>query len=203
MSKIKQFFNVFLFMLLSITAFGQRFGFGATAGLTFSQVNGDRLAGYDKLGIEAGLRTNILLTDRWDLIVELLYSQRGSASEITFGGDNAGYALQLNYLAIPVMAELKDWEVKDDDNEKFHRIRLAGGIVYGRLFEATETFETNIDYGDQDLSMVIEGGYHITRHVAIALRYTRTVIPLDEVVIAGEPANVIPHHVTLGGRYIF
>lgn len=189
--------------MLPIIGMSQRFDFALTGGLTLAQVNGDQLAGYDKLGFEAGVRTNIIFTDRWDMVVELLYSQRGSASEITFGGSNAAYALQLDYLSIPVLAELKDWEVKGEDTKPYHKVRIAAGLAYGRLFNSSESFGTGIDFGDQDLSMILDLGFHISQHIALALRYTRTVIPLDRVVVGAREVNVIPHHVTLGARYQF
>ena len=58
--------------MLPIIGMSQRFDFALTGGLTLAQVNGDQLAGYDKLGFEAGVRTNIIFTDRWDMVVELL-----------------------------------------------------------------------------------------------------------------------------------
>ncbi|MDX1685092.1 MAG: porin family protein [Saprospiraceae bacterium] len=202
MTKIKEISNIIILLLLPLISMSQRFNFGATAGMTFSQVNGDELAGYDKLGLEAGVRTDIFFTDRWNGVVELLYSQRGSASEITFSGDNAVYALKLNYLSIPVMVELKDWLI-EDGGDSYYRIRFQGGLAYGQLFQSEETFGTGIQFPDNDLSFVGGIGIYASRHWAFTLRYTRSIIPLDRVMVGPREVNVIPHHLTLSTQYMF
>lgn len=203
MIRIKEITHILVFILLPLMCIGQRFNMGLTAGLNLAQVNGDRLAGYDKLGLEAGVRTNIFFADRFDMIVELLYSQRGSASEITFGGDNAAYALKLNYLSIPLLAEFKDWKIETKGEDPYYRMRFQGGLAYGRLFQSEETYSTGIEFPDNDLSIVLGVGYYATRHVAFTLRYTRSIIPLDKVLIFGEETNVIPHHITVSTQYMF
>lgn len=203
MINIKETAHIIAFVILPLLCMSQRFNLGLSGGLNLSQVNGDQLAGYDKLGLSAGVRTNIFLTERFDGVVELLYSQRGSASEITWSGNNAGYALQLNYLSIPVMAEFKDWRIEESGVEPYYRMRFQGGLAYGRLFQSEESFGTGIDYPDNDVSLVVGIGYYATRHLAFTLRYTRSVIPLDTVEINLRTINVIPHHITLSTQYMF
>ena len=108
MLKIRIFLNTFLLLLLVSNCYTQRFNFSVLAGLNAAQVNGDGLAGYDKMGLLAGARTNILFTDRLDMVVEFLYSQQGSASELTFTGNNAYFNHDMTYLELPVLIEIKD-----------------------------------------------------------------------------------------------
>ena len=70
MIRIKEITHIIALILIPLLCMSQRFNLGVSAGLNFSQVNGDRLAGYDKLGLSAGVRTNIFLTDRLDGVVE-------------------------------------------------------------------------------------------------------------------------------------
>lgn len=202
MTKIKIFSNVFLMLFFIHQVEGQRFNFGLKGGLTFSQVNGDALTGYDKLGFEAGAKTNAYLSEKLDLSVELLYSQRGSSDEVTFGGSNATFSLTMNYIAIPVLLEFKDWEVQEQDGD-FYRMHFAGGFAYGNLF----SIDSNTGYGESfltdDLSWLLGIDYYFNRHFSLSLRYTRSIIRLDEVVVNDVNQNVIPHHITLGTNYMF
>ena len=206
MIKIKHLSNI-IFLLLSVYALqAQTFNVGLLGGMTFSQVNGDALAGYDKLGVELGVKTNIYFTSRWDATLELHYSQRGSASEISFGGDNAFYVLQMDYVSIPLMVEFKDWLVKDEDKQEFAKIRFSGGLAFGRLIKNEDTDGFSKDFKTNDLSFLLGMAYSPNRHLGFILRYTRSIIPLDTVisgVTTREELNVIPHHVTLGAQYMF
>lgn len=203
MTRIKEISNIILILLLPMMMYGQRFNFGLKAGLNFSQVNGDRIAGYDKLGLDAGVKTNILINDRIDMVVELLYSQRGAASEISWSGNNAEYSLIMNYIAIPVLVELKDWISEEKAKDAYYRLRLRGGLAFGRLISLEENGRSDIEAKDSDLSIVLGAGYYANRHLGFSLRYTRSILSLDEVTIFSEPVQVIPHHVTLSINYMF
>ena len=64
---------------LSLTGFGQTFSAGLALGFNMSQIDGDKLAGYNKLGVATGARVDAKLDERWKLGMELLFSQMGSS----------------------------------------------------------------------------------------------------------------------------
>jgi hypothetical protein len=202
MTRIRLISNIFLLLLIATSVSGQRFNFGLKGGLNFSQVNGDALAGYDKLGFEGGVKSIIYLEGRWDLSVELLYSQRGSASEATFSGNNAAFFLTMNYISIPLIVEFKDWEVREDD-ETYYRMHFNGGLAYGRLFDRQSTQNFGSTFNTDDLSFLLGLDYYFNSNVYLSLRYTRSIIPLQEVEVDGVNVNVIPHQVTVGAGYMF
>jgi len=208
MSKITIFCNIFLIIFLCQSGQSQRFNFGVKGGLNFAQVNGDGLAGYDKFGLEGGVRSVINFESKWDMVVELLYSQRGSSDQATFRGGNSQFSLIMDYIAIPVLIEFKDWEVTDDDR-RFFRMHFNGGLAFGRLFNIESMLNGGVstfgdDYNTNDLSIILGIDYYFNRHFSVNLRYTRSMIPLDRVELNGEPdVAIIPHHVTLGASYMF
>ena len=51
----------------------RRFQGGVVVGLSASQIDGDLMAGYDKLGLIGGIRTVARLKERSDLSVEFLF----------------------------------------------------------------------------------------------------------------------------------
>lgn len=208
MSKITIFCNIFLIIFLCHQVEAQRFNLGLKGGLNFAQVNGDGLAGYDKLGVEAGVRTVINFESNWDLVVELLYSQRGSSDQVTFRGNNVTFLLIMDYVSIPVLFEFKDWVVNDEDGG-FYRMHFNGGLAYGRVFNLVNEINSAPDsfadsFNTDDLSMILGIDYYFNRHFSVNLRYTRSLIPLQRVELNNQPnLPVIPHHVTLGVGYMF
>ena len=75
-------FIAFLCLLGAATAQpsteGRRFIAGLVAGVNLSQIDGDDLVGYDQIGLNAGARVATVLSPRWQLSMELLFSQQGS-----------------------------------------------------------------------------------------------------------------------------
>ena len=67
-----------LFLFNFSSAQEQRFNAGLVVGLNASQIDGDQLAGFDKLGLTAWVRGIAKLGETIDMNIEFLYSERGS-----------------------------------------------------------------------------------------------------------------------------
>ena len=201
MSKIKILFNIIFVLLVVNATQAQRFNFSLVAGLNAAQVNGDGLAGYDKLGLVAGGKTNIFFSERIDMTVEFLYSQQGSASEATFSGNNAIFNLDMDYLELPVGIEIKDWLAEGDD--KYYKVRFGLGLSYGRVFRLESTQNFGETFKTDDFKFKGSIMYFLNRHVGFALRYTRSIIPLERIEEQGRTVGVIPHHISIMAQYSF
>ncbi|MFM8361426.1 MAG: hypothetical protein ACKOA4_01895, partial [Haliscomenobacter sp.] len=75
------FFSILPFLVLFALASlplkaQQRFKSSFNAGLNLSQIDGDRLAGFNQPGLAAGLKVNTVLRPRWEWSLELLFSQQ-------------------------------------------------------------------------------------------------------------------------------
>src|SRR5690242_18846381 len=100
---------------------------GIVAGFNMSQVHGDYLGGFNKLGFVGGGELHINFTQSWFLGMEMLFIQKGSTS--TPSNDQGyEYKLRFNYVEVPVLASYND---KD-------RLIFQAGLAYGRLFDAKE-----------------------------------------------------------------
>ena len=55
---------------------------GLVAGLNASQIDGDDLAGFDKVGLTGGIKTTMEFESVWRMNMEFLYSERGSRPDI-------------------------------------------------------------------------------------------------------------------------
>lgn len=118
-----------IFLILSFGLFcsysllGQRFQGGLIAGFNLTQLDGDRIAGYNKIGLNVGGKVTTVLTDKWGFTLELLFSQQGSrasAAEISPVYD----AIRLNFVEVPVFLHFQDWKFK-----------VNAGLTYNRLID--------------------------------------------------------------------
>jgi hypothetical protein len=168
-----------LFLLLSILAVSrleaqQRFKAGLVLGLNAAQIQGDDIGGYNKLGLAGGLRAVVMLKEKQDILVELLYSQRGSRSKI---GQVAGdpVKIKLQYIEVPVLFSYKDWL---DEDANHYKMRATGGFSYGRLIEAAAEGSKHDDLTEEffvnDLSFVIGFEFFPGPHVGFGVRWNRS-----------------------------
>lgn len=74
-----------------------------SAGVSSSQISGDRLRGFDQLGITGGIGTELQTNDSWKPRLEILFSQVGSRKNARPDeGDFDSYLLRLNYVQVPI-----------------------------------------------------------------------------------------------------
>lgn len=170
-------------MLFSLTAHSllaqQRFGAGIVVGINASQIQGDDSAGYNRLGVRAGLRGIVKLTDKTEFGLDLLYSMRGSTTELVPNNNSLRYVIHLDYIEVPVWISYKDWLAPDG----YYRIQGFAGLSYGRLFN-TRVQDVIIledeqeNFAKNDLSIALGVSYHLSRKFSLGVNYTRSVVPL-------------------------
>lgn len=169
--------SFFLWIHASQTFAQQRFRAGAVFGLNASQIQGDDVGGYDKLGLLGGLRATTFLKEKLDLSFELLYTQRGSYSK--YGSprcNNGNLLIALQYVEVPVVLTYKEWLSESDD---FYRIHAGAGFSYGRLINAKSEGSCHDDLTDlfntNDFSFTAGVEYFISRPFSFGIRWTRSI----------------------------
>jgi len=145
----------------------------AILGFNAAQMDGDDLAGYNKIGITGGLRVAYPLKEKMELGMEMLFSQRGSQSQLQLGSANNLLRTNLNYFVLPISFTLKDWYIEEDD---YYRTSLHGGLAPGYLFSKSSNeagLEPNLEnFTNFDLSLFLGFSYHLNSHWAFTFRYT-------------------------------
>ncbi|MEM1318698.1 MAG: porin family protein [Bacteroidota bacterium] len=195
--------SAILFLLLLQPAIAQRFSAGPIVGLNAAQIDGDRSAGYNKLGLSAGVRATAYITDRTDLSIELLYSQKGSQSELSLGSTFIPFKIRINYVEVPVLYNYKDWLYGDDD-EAYYKVQISGGFSYARLLNTEiEDEAPNSDLvalGDffrrNDVSIVIGASFFATRNIGFSVRWSRSLTPIF------KPDDTTPNARTMISKYL-
>lgn len=169
---------ILFFIFVNNNAHAQKFGGGLILGFNASQIDGDELAGYHKIGWDAGLNTSYNLNDPWQINLDLLYSQRGSRTSFFLTDNTDIRKITLNYLEVPLYVSYKDWEI----DENFYKVQGFAGLSYGKLFSVKNLLgedDINSDnFLKNDLSYLIGAKLMFTRHIGISGRYTRSFVKL-------------------------
>lgn len=157
---------IFLFifsfsLILSERSFSQHILGAVSAGINLSQVDGDEVYGFKKVGFNGGPSVIIPFgkDKKWSVTLELLFSQLGSRQKSVYPVSNTidsaragfydGYRLSLNYVQIPVIVHFTD--------KRF----LAGGLgfQYGQLVGVTEYEDYNDNRGFARSTTTLQGPY--------------------------------------------
>ena len=165
---------------VQLNAQEQRFKAGLTIGLNASQIDGDVSAGYNKLGLVGGLQGVTIINEKAELLIELLYSQRGSQPEIFLNTNFFPFKIKTDFIEIPVMFTYKDWLDEEDD---YYKLYFQGGFSYGRLIRTEIEDETPssdlVKLGDffnkDDFSFLIGASFFTGKHLAFTFRWSRSI----------------------------
>jgi hypothetical protein len=177
---------VLLFLTLSQTSGqAQRFGAAIVAGMNASQIDGDQLAGYDKIGLSAGFKTMIQFESALKLNVEFLYSERGSRPNIFNDDYDPDINITLQYIEIPFYVSIGDWWQEEG---QYHKVSAHGGFSYGRLIDAStvdyynsaeDSYDKLVPYfNENDVSWFLGIDYRFSPRFGVMGRYTRGITPL-------------------------
>lgn len=120
---------------VSPVAHAQLFAGYVVAGANANQVNGDLLAGYNRLGARAGIGVYSDLSDRWRWSLEIAYTQHGSSASAreTRRMLSIYDKIGLQYASVPVSIHYMDW--LSADAEIYH-LEFVAGLAYNRLIRS-------------------------------------------------------------------
>lgn len=168
------FFFILIFCSVAITATAQRFQAGVVAGANLSQIDGDRLGGFNQPGLSAGGKVATILSERWQVSLELLYSQQGSRRSNNDDPFSAYEKIRLNFIEVPVLINFKEW--------KFH---LSGGVAYNRLinFKVIDASGVDVtdaqDFNENIFALVLGGIYYFQDNMGVEVRWMRSLTDLQ------------------------
>ena len=161
---------------------GQAIRAFVSAGGNLSQIEGDEVHGFKKLGFTGSVGAMVPLSksEKWLASVEIKYGQYGAFQE----GYPYSYNATLPYIEVPLMVHFEDpiggWT-------------FGLGAVYGRLMEYSETAAWDMTgvstiisefeekpYNKNDLSYVADIRFKIWKNLKFNFRYQHSFIPTKE-----------------------
>ncbi len=173
----------------------RRFIGGVVAGINLSQIDGDLLAGFNKLGFNVGAQVSAVLAPRWQLGMEMLYSQQGSRRNLNDPPSATFDRVHLQFVEVPVMLHFLEW-----------RFRIKAGISYARLinYRVEDVFGEDIseqqDFRPNLLFVRVGATYFFTPNIGLNLGWNKSLIDME----ANENAGtLLGRNIHLRGVYLF
>jgi hypothetical protein len=176
---------VLLVLCPSLINAQQRFSAGLVGGFNASQIDGDELAGFDRVGIHTGILTTIDLESSLNVHMEFLYSQRGSRPDVFQPEYDPDIEIGLDYIELPVYMSIGDWWQEEGE---YFKASFHGGLSYGRLISSDVTDNYNSAefsleeyaqyFNENDLSWLLGFSFRWSQHWGVTARYTRGITPL-------------------------
>ena len=194
-----------LFLLfINIIANAQTFSGGVNLGFNASQVDGDDLSGFHKLGLNASVMTFVDIAKNISTSLELQFSQKGSQSGFSPEKYSNSYRLKTDYLELPLMLHFTDKG----------GMQFSGGISYSRLINYREFVDKiELDYSllnksespkKQNFNYILGISYFMTSKVSISIRFDHSIKAFRYSTISNYPNFRQVHRlVSVRLQYIF
>jgi hypothetical protein len=177
MNKVTFSLILFLLFIFLQTSNAQKFQGGAFLGFNASQIDGDQLAGYNKIGLNTGLNISYDLNEPWQLNIDFGYSQKGSRTGLSVQDGDLIRKITLNYIELPIYVSYQDWWIEDVD---YFKIQAYTGISIGRLISVKNQLGDS-DYDQEnflknDLGLLVGAKFFFNNNWGINGRYTRSIV---------------------------
>lgn len=156
----------------------QNFRGGLRAGISMTQISGDDLSGFHKLGAYAGGFVNwrFVQNERWSIQPEINFVMKGSSTFLKpdkNGNVGPKYVLTMYYVEVPVLVKCRI--VKGLEAEL--------GPAFGVLTHATEKdangiMNARMPFRWYEICAMAGVSYLIKEHYGISFRYVQTLVPV-------------------------
>jgi len=169
--------TVLLILLLANSLDAQDFKGKIIAGINSSQIEGDRLKGYNKPGLVLGIGAAFPINSEWSIEPELLYAQKGSRSSQNEQALNGKIeTIALTYIDLPIIVNYK---LRED-------LVLQAGLSPNYLIGAEIDPGTNIGFQNarsqfRDYDICISGGaeYIAWETIGLNIRWNYSLLPFN------------------------
>jgi hypothetical protein len=148
----------------------QRFKAAAVFGVNLSQIDGDLLVGYNQPGINGGLEVTTVLTEKFDVSLEFLFSQKGAHESNKDAPGASIEKIRLNSVETPVFINFYDWKLKFSAGGSFARM-INYKVVNSFGVDVTE--DEAFDFTPNVFSVILGVTYFINDHWGVTGRWGR------------------------------
>lgn len=195
--------TIFIFSLLALfvasnTLVAQNLSGGIALGANASQVDGDLVSGYSKVGLSLGGFVTYEFNDRLALQPEILFEQLGSATQ------GVGLLLNTNHISVPILLQAT---IPVDLGGGAQNVQLQAGPVIGVLLSARDqNRDLTASLSRTDLRAVAGVGYRFTDRWSLLVRWGYSVLSfvptnatLSQIIAPGR-AGLFHHYFNLSLR---
>ncbi len=167
------FITLLVLLWLANTASGQRIQGAIAFGGNLTQVDGDEVYGFKKIGFNAAAVAIIPIKEKWSVSLEASFSQKGAYQKYPAqqnpNKELPYYNLRLNYAEVPVMVHFTDKEF----------LTIGLGMSWGRLVGVKEIewgIQTDVtpysgDFSRSDINGMVDIRFPIYKKLNFNFRY--------------------------------
>ena len=166
---------LFVLIIFPVALYSQSFKGGIQGGLTMSQVDGDRYAGFNKTGLWGELFVEYPFSERASLHIGISAVQKGSYQRFD---PQEYYRMSLSYAEIPVLYQYRFLRTK---------AILAGGLGFGILVHSKEETELGVlpsidspKFNFFEVSAQLGVKYFIWSRTGATVRYSYSLSPIRQ-----------------------
>jgi len=180
---MNRFLFILAFIIITIGLSAQEFRAGPLLGVSFSQVDGDNYAGYNKAGINLGAFVSRRISEQWEVQFDISYMQKGSReAPKPDKGKYDDYKIALSYIQFPVVARYQ-----------YKKFSIEGGLSIGALISDVEEIDGTpiqdipshdpVPFQTMEYATVFGLNYHVSERLWINARWMYSInrirIPYD------------------------
>jgi len=162
---------VFLLLTFPILTLAQNFKAGPIIGFNTSQVSGDNLSGFNKIGIRCGAFVSQSLKN-FDIQMELQYTNKGSRETVKENTYNEGYRFQVNYIEMPLLIK----------KTIYKKTGIETGIKIGYLLNWEETYDgvdsSDLEVNTMEYSVILGFTQKVTNKLYLNSRLCNSISPI-------------------------
>lgn len=152
------------------------FSGGILGGFSATQVHGDATAGFNKLGLDAGVFLDVRDPGAyWGVRIEMRYIQKGSRKPHNpDAGDFTTWTRKLDYVELPVMLDVN-----------LGRYQVGAGLYGGWLLRAEKidsgvSFDVRNEFRSWDIGGLWYGRTHISDHAFVQMRMSGSILSIRD-----------------------
>ena len=152
----------------------QGFRGGISVGVAGTQVDGDRLDGYNLTGFTGGIFVINKIKDDWSFSMGIRYFGKGSRKNADpENGDYRYYHLRLHYVEVPALA-IFHWK----------KFSPEAGIAIAYLFKSMEDSDAygSIDpdppFHKYEIPVIVGISYEINKHIRANTQFGYSILPI-------------------------
>ena len=147
-------------------------------GASTSQVAGDLLGGFNKIGLLAGAYTNLKIKENLKLQFEIIYIEKGSRNPNMHESNHPNYQkieITLSYIEVPLTINLQQKENLGVELGIIPAFNMSSSL--NSAYEKTISVP-NPQYKKYDLGVCAGINYHITDNIILNTRISNSIIPI-------------------------
>ncbi len=175
---LRYFFCLFILGLTSQAITQGVFKAQANVGMSLAQIQGDRLAGFDKVGWTGGIGVYYPITELFDLGIEISYTEKGSRDNLIFDVPDSIQRTHLQYFEMPIIFQMNEWYIKNGD---YYKLSGHIGLNNSYLFQGTSSITNNFlelipaeEFKNYELAILFGATYRINKKLGVSTRYYRS-----------------------------